>query len=125
MSERILVDTPKGLSVWMELSDEDVKACIRQLPHRWPELVMRRYNDEQLIAIYESDRRTWRYTFEQFSDAMAMAFGALDQLKRRRAQKLLGVRLGEYPGGKELQPDLFKKWDGIAQPGAKPLVDVP
>ncbi len=111
---RPLTDAPSGAAVHVPLTDNDVLACIAQLPHRWPEIMRRVYNGEDLRRVWATG--TARLSWGEFQDGVSMAMGALEILMRRRADRKLGKRVSrELPGGRELRQDLFGKWEGIAE----------
>ena len=101
-----------GAAVHVPITDNDVLDCIAQLPHRWPEIMRRIYNGEELRRIWATG--THRLSWGEFQDGVAMAMGSLEILFRRRADRRLGKHVGDLPGGRELQKDLFRKWEGIA-----------
>lgn len=43
--------TPSGRGVWIDLTGDDRLKCIRQLPHRWPEVMIARERGETLDQI--------------------------------------------------------------------------
>jgi hypothetical protein len=107
-----LTDGPDGRVYNVPMTETDVLACIAQLPHGWPDIVKRIYNGEDLRRIWASQSR---YSWGEFRDGVSMAMGSLEILMRRRADRKLGRNPGPLPGGRDLQPDLFQKWEGIAE----------
>jgi hypothetical protein len=110
--DTLLTSGPRGGAYHVPMTDEDVLACIRQLPHRWPEIMKRVYDGEDLRRIWATS--THRLSWGEFQDGVSMAMGSIDILMRRRADRKLGGTPGPVAGGRELQPDLFRKWEGIA-----------
>ncbi len=107
-----LTDTRDGRPVHVPITDNDILACINQLPHRWPEIMRRVYNGEELRRIWATG--TSRLSWVEFQDGVSMAMGSIEILMRRRADRKLGKRVGALPGGRELRKDDFKNWEGIA-----------
>lgn len=49
--QRRIATTPSGRTVWVEITSDDRLRLIKQLPHRWPEVIMARERGEPLEHI--------------------------------------------------------------------------